>query len=146
MKQILAEPPCKRCFYVSLYLPLIPVMSQQFLETKVEFLKGVGPKKAESLTRELNIRTFADLITYYPFRYVDRSRFYTVSEINDESAYVQLHGKITGIQLLGTGHATRLSATFRDATGSIELIWFQGIKWVKDKFSADEEYIVFGKP
>ncbi|HEX7412176.1 MAG TPA: ATP-dependent DNA helicase RecG [Bacteroidales bacterium] len=121
-------------------------MSQQFLETKVEFLKGVGPKKAESLTRELNIRTFDDLITYYPFRYVDRSRFYTVSEINDESAYVQLRGKITGIQLLGTGHATRLSATFRDATGSIELIWFQGIKWVKDKFSADEEYVVFGKP
>jgi len=120
-------------------------MSQQFLETKVEFLKGVGPKKAELLTRELNIRTFADLITYYPFRYVDRSRFYTVREINDESTYVQLRGRIKGVQLLGAGHATRLSATFRDATGSIELIWFQGIKWVKDKFSADEEYVVFGK-
>ena len=121
-------------------------MSHQFLETKVEFLKGVGPRKAELLSRELNISTFADLITYYPFRYVDRSRFYTVSQINDESAYVQLRGKITGVQLLGTGHATRLSATFRDASGSIELIWFQGIKWVKDKFSADEEYVIFGKP
>ena len=121
-------------------------MSHQFLETKVEFLKGVGPRKAELLARELNISTFADLITYYPFRYVDRSRFYTVSQINDESAYVQLRGKITGVQLLGTGHATRLSATFRDASGSIELIWFQGIKWVKDKFGADEEYVIFGKP
>ncbi len=121
-------------------------MSHQFLETKVEFLKGVGPRKAELLSRELNISTFADLITYYPFRYVDRSRFYTVSQINDESAWVQLRGKITGVQLLGTGHATRLSATFRDASGSIELIWFQGIKWVKDKFNADEEYVVFGKP
>jgi ATP-dependent DNA helicase RecG len=121
-------------------------MSQQFLETKVEFLKGVGPKKAELLTRELNIRTFSDLITYYPFRYVDRSRFYTVSQINDENTYVQLRGRITGIQLLGAGHATRLSATFRDASGSIELIWFQGIKWVKDKFSAEEEYVIFGKP
>lgn len=121
-------------------------MSQQFLESKVEFLKGVGPKKAELLMRELNIRTFSDLITYYPFRYLDRSRFYTVSQINDDVNYVQLRGKITGIQLLGTGHATRLSATFRDATGSLELVWFQGIKWVKDKFSADEEYVVFGKP
>lgn len=131
---------------VSLYLPPIPEMSHQFLDTKVEFLKGVGPKKAELFARELNIRTFADLITYYPFRYVDRSRFYTVNEINVDASYVQLRGRITGIQLLGTGHATRLSATFRDATGSIELIWFQGIKWVKDKFSADEEYVVFGKP
>lgn len=121
-------------------------MSHQFLETKVEFLKGVGPKKAELLTRELNIRTFADLLTYYPFRYVDRSRFFTISQINDESGYVQLRGKISGVHLLGTGHATRLSATFRDSTGSIELIWFQGIKWVKDKFSDNEEYVVFGKP
>ena len=121
-------------------------MSYQFLETKVEFLKGVGPKKAELLKRELNISTFADLITYYPFRYVDRSRFYAVKEINDDTTYIQLRGKITGIQLLGTGHATRLSAIFHDATGSIELIWFQGIKWVKDKFSAEVEYVVFGKP
>jgi ATP-dependent DNA helicase RecG len=121
-------------------------MQQQFLETKIEFLKGVGPKRAELLAKELNIRTFGDLITYYPFRYVDRTRFLTVSQIGEEIGYVQLRGRINNIQLIGKGHGTRLSATFRDQTGSIELVWFQGIKWIQDKFKPDEEYVVFGKP
>jgi ATP-dependent DNA helicase RecG len=121
-------------------------MQQQFLETKIEFLKGVGPKRAELLAKELNIRTFGDLITYYPFRYVDRTRFLTVSQINEEIGYVQLRGRIINVQLIGKGHGTRLSATFRDNTGSIELVWFQGIKWIQDKFKPDEEYVVFGKP
>jgi ATP-dependent DNA helicase RecG len=121
-------------------------MQQQFIETKIEFLKGVGPKRAELLAKELNIRTFGDLITYYPFRYVDRTRFLTVSQINEESGYVQLRGRIATIQLIGKGHGTRLSAIFSDQTGSIELVWFQGIKWIQDKFNENEVYVVFGKP
>jgi ATP-dependent DNA helicase RecG len=121
-------------------------MQQTFLETKIEFLKGVGPKRAELLAKELNIRTFGDLITHYPFRYVDRTRFLTVSQINEDVGYVQLRGRILNVQLLGKGPVTRLSATFRDQTGIIELVWFQGIKWIKDKFNENEEYVVFGKP
>ena len=129
-----------------LLLPPLFIMQQQFLETKIEYLKGVGPKRAELLAKELNIRTFGDLITYYPFRYVDRTRFLTVSQISEEIGYVQLRGRIANTQMLGKGQGTRLSATFRDHTGSIELVWFQGIKWIQDKFNTNEEYVVFGKP
>lgn len=118
----------------------------QILDTPIEYLKGVGPARAEMLRKEIEVHTFGDLLLYYPFRYVDRSKFYTVGEIDSEAAWVQLKGKITGMQTIGTGRIARLVMTFRDSTGEIELIWFQGSKWIKDKVSIGKEYIIFGKP
>ncbi len=121
-------------------------MSYNFLSTPIEYLKGVGPKRAELLRSELKIRTFEDLLSYYPYRYIDRSKFFKVNEIKSDAAYIQLKGQISNIQLIGQKRAKRLTAKFTDSTGTIELIWFQGIKFIQDKFKAGEEYIVFGKP
>ncbi|MBW6459438.1 MAG: ATP-dependent DNA helicase RecG [Bacteroidales bacterium] len=117
-----------------------------FLETPVEFLKGVGPKRAELLKKEVDIHTFGDLISYYPFRYVDRSRIYKIKEIEPDLAYVQLRGTITQVRIIGEKRARRMSAIFRDNTGEIELVWFQGIKWIEGTLLPNVEYIVFGKP
>lgn len=116
------------------------------LETSVEFIKGVGPARAELLNKELNIKTTLDLLLYFPFRYIDRSKLYKISQIDSDVAYIQLKGKIIGLKEIGKGRATRLSAVFEDETGSIELVWFQGVSWWKDKLKIGIEYIVFGKP
>ncbi len=115
-------------------------------DTPVEFLKGVGPKRAELLRAELGIHTFQDLLFFYPFRYIDRSRFYTIREIREDMPYVQVRGRIADIQLHGKHRTTRMTATFTDATGRMELVWFRGFKWLKDAFKPGVEYIVFGKP
>ena len=121
-------------------------MQYNFADTKIEFLKGVGPKRAEMLGKELNIRTFGDLLQYYPFRYIDRSKYFRIAEIDNDLVYVQLKGKIISIETHGQMRASRLVATLKDESGSIELVWFQGIKWIKEKLRIGEEYIVFGKP
>ena len=121
-------------------------MSVDLLQTPVEYLKGVGPKRAELLRKEAGISTYYDLLTYYPFRHVDRSRFTPIGEINTDNVYLQVRGKVTDVQLVGQGRSSRLIVTLRDTTGSIELLWFQGINWVKDKFKPGSEWIVFGKP
>lgn len=117
-----------------------------FFDTPVEFLKGVGPQRSVLFNKELNIFTFGDLIQYYPFRYEDRTKFYTIQEISDELLYVQIRGTITKKEFIGIGAKRRLVATVQDATGEIELVWFQGIKWVQDKLKPGTEYVVFGKP
>jgi ATP-dependent DNA helicase RecG len=121
-------------------------MQYNFPETKIEFLKGVGPRRAELLAKELNIRTFGDLLQYYPFRYIDRSKFLKIAEIDSDLIYVQLKGKIVSMETAGQMRASRLIATLQDESGTIDLIWFQGIKWIKEKLKIGEEYIVFGKP
>jgi ATP-dependent DNA helicase RecG len=121
-------------------------MAQVSLDTSIEFLKGVGPHKASLLNKELSIFSLQDLLCYYPFRYVDKSKFYKVVEVNDESAYVQLKGRISRVELLGDKRVKRLVAKFEDGTGQMELIWFQGIKWVKELIIEGGEYIIFGKP
>lgn len=116
------------------------------LDTPLEYLKGVGPVKAELLRKELNLRVFRDLLTYYPFRYIDKSVFHKISEIDSEDNYIQLRGKIVGIKEIGVGRTGRLVALLNDGTGTIEMVWFQGVNWWKSKMEIGKDYIVFGKP
>lgn len=117
-----------------------------FLNTPIEYLKGVGPQRAELLRKELGIATFGDLLRHYPFRYIDRSAFQTVSALDEDMPYVQLKGIISRPSLHGGKRITRMTATFTDATGQMDLVWFQGIRWLKDAIKPGCEYIVFGKP
>jgi ATP-dependent DNA helicase RecG len=117
-----------------------------FFETPVEYLKGVGPQRAALLNKELNIFTFGDLIQYYPFRYEDRTKFYSIKELTDELPYVQIKGSIIKKELIGVGSKKRLVAHLKDPTGTLELVWFQGIKWMLEKVNPGIEYVVFGKP
>lgn len=120
--------------------------ANDILKTPIEFLKGVGPKRAEVFRKEFGIATFEDLLQYYPYRHVDKSHIYHVSDIAEDGAYIQLRGRITGAQILGQQKTKRLSAQFQDSTGSIELVWFNGIKWVEELLHKKQEFIIFGKP
>ncbi len=117
-----------------------------FFDTKIEFLKGVGPQKSALLNKELGIYTFGDLIQHFPFRYEDRTRIHKVSELNASMPYIQLKGHVRTYELTGKRYRQRLVAYFYDDSGEIELIWFQGAKWVIKKLSPKTEYLVFGKP
>jgi ATP-dependent DNA helicase RecG len=117
-----------------------------FFETPIEFLKGVGPQRAALLQKELNIFTFGDLIQHYPFRYDDRTKFYTINELTDEIPFVQIKGTLIRTDFVGEGFKKRLVAKLRDESGELELVWFQGIKWMAPKLKAGVVYVVFGKP
>jgi ATP-dependent DNA helicase RecG len=117
-----------------------------FFETPIEYLKGVGPQRAALLNKELNIFTYGDLIQHYPFRYEDRTRFFSVAEIHTEMPYVQLKGKITRKEIIGGGSRKRMVCYFQDETGQIELVWFQGLSWIAEKIKIGAQYVVFGKP
>ncbi len=116
------------------------------LDSDIKYLPGVGPKRAELLNKELGISTFRDLLYNFPFRYVDRSRFYSIREIDSSMAYIQLRGRITRIDKVGQGRSQRLVARFSDGTGSIDLVFFKGLKWIEEKLQVGPEYVVFGKP
>lgn len=116
------------------------------LDTTIEFLKGVGPKRAELLQKELGIYTYDQLLNHYPFRYIDRTRFYKIKELDPDLPYVQILGRITGKEQIGDKHKKRLVARLTDETGSIELVWFQSLKWVDENLVRGKVYIVFGKP
>lgn len=117
-----------------------------FIDTPIEFLKGVGPTRAQLLQKELNIFTYGDLLEYFPYRYVDRSKKYTIRDMDIDEPYVVLKGRISDMHTIGTGRSSRLTAILDDGTGRIELVWFQGLKWIKDTLKPDVEYIVMGKP
>ena len=117
-----------------------------FVDTPIEFLKGVGPARAALLQRELDIYTYGDLLEYFPYRYVDRSQRSTIRDINIDDPYVVLRGTIHDMHTIGEGRSMRLTAQLRDNTGQIELVWFQGIKWIRESLKPDTEYIVMGKP
>jgi ATP-dependent DNA helicase RecG len=121
-------------------------MASAFLDTPIEYLKGIGPQRADVLKKELNIFTFNDLITHFPFRYVDRSKFQNVKDIDESMPYVQLRGVCESITTLGDKRNKRLVVNFRDNTGRVELVWFKGHQWMADKLDTKTEYIVFGKP
>lgn len=119
---------------------------QEYLKQEIQFLPGVGPKRAELLGNELGIRVFEDLLTYYPYRYVDRSRFYKIAELSSDLPQIQLRGKIHGYSTLGKGRGKRLVADFRDDTGRLELVWFKGAKWIPEQHPVGKELVVFGRP
>lgn len=112
----------------------------------IKYISGVGPQKAAVLNKELGVYTLHDLIYYFPYKYVDRSRIYHISEIDGNMPYIQLKGRILGFETIGEGRQRRLIAHFSDDTGIVDLIWFQGIKYILEKYKLREEYIVFGKP
>lgn len=118
----------------------------EFLDQDIKFLPGVGPKRAELLNKELNVKTFRDLIYYFPYKYIDRTKFYKISEIHAQMPYIQIKGEIRSMETVGQGNKERLSARFYDGSGSIELVWFRAIKWQKENLKLNKEYIVFGKP
>lgn len=117
-----------------------------FFDKSIEYLKGVGPPRADILRKELQIATYGNLLFHFPFRYVDRSRFYKVKEVTDDTTWVQIRGRITAFQSFGEKRTTRLVASLRDETGIVELVWFQGITWVKEMLRTGVEYVIFGKP
>ncbi len=124
----------------------LTVKPTTLLESPIEYLKGVGSLRADALKKELNIHTFKDLLYFYPFRYVDRTRIYKIKEVNAEMPFIQIRGKITHVEITGPKRQQRMIVDLQDDTGRIELIWFQGITWVSKKLRPNVEYIVFGKP
>lgn len=117
-----------------------------FLDTSIEYLKGVGPKRAALLRSEINVHTFGDLLYYFPFRYIDKSKIHKISDINQDTTYVQLRGTISNLRAVGKHRAQRVTAMLSDESGQIELIWFKGFKWLEGRFKPGVEYLVFGKP
>ena len=117
-----------------------------YLQQEIKFLAGVGPKRAGLLSKELNISTFEDLLYYFPYKYIDKSKFYTIKELTPEMPYVQIKGKITGFEIVGGGNKKRLVAFFADGTGRMELVWFKGFNYIQKSLVLSHEYIVFGKP
>lgn len=112
----------------------------------IKFLPGVGPKKAELLNKELNIFSLEDLLYYFPYKYIDRSKIFKIRELDGNMPYIQLKGKITFYEEFGEGRNRRLVAKFTDGTGFIDLVWFKGLKYIVDKYKFNTEYIIFGKP
>ena len=112
----------------------------------IKYLQGVGPQRATLLNKELDIHSLHDLLYYFPYKYVDRSRLYYIHEIDGNMPYIQLKGQILSFETVGEGRQRRLVAHFSDGTGVVDLVWFQGIKYLMGKYKAHEEYIVFGKP
>ena len=116
------------------------------LDREIKYLPGIGEKRAGLLEKELGIRTFGDMLYTFPFRYIDRSKVYSISDIDSTAAYIQLRGRIIRTSSAGEGKGRRLIATLRDESGTIDLVFFKGVKWIQDKISLNKEYIVFGKP
>jgi len=117
-----------------------------FLSTNIEYLKGVGPAKAELLKKELGIFTFNDLLFHFPYKHIDRSKIYKVRDLRADMPHVQVKGILSNLRTLGTKGTQRLVAELHDDTGVVELVWFQGHKWIKDSLKADTVYLAFGKP
>ncbi|MDT0293767.1 ATP-dependent DNA helicase RecG [Mesonia ostreae] len=120
-------------------------MNTSSLQTPIDYLKGVGPSRAEVLRKELGIHTYQDLLNLFPNRYIDKTKYYKVTEIERNSAEIQLVGKITHLKTVGEKRGKRLVADFVDETGKIELVWFRGHKWLKDSLKINVSYVVFGK-
>ncbi len=115
------------------------------LDANIEFLKGVGPQRADVLKKELGIFTCRDLLFHFPFRYIDRTRFHRIRDVQTEGEQVQLRGILRKLETVGEGRAKRLVGNLRDDTGMIELVWFQSVQWMEKTLVVGKEYIVFGR-
>jgi len=118
----------------------------ELLSTPIDFLSGVGPARSDLLKKELRIFTYRDLLTYFPFRYVNKSKIFKVADLNSDLPFVQIKGKIIKFEDIGRGRAKRLIAHLEDDTGIIKLVWFKGTRWIKSSLKLNVEYLVFGKP
>ena len=112
----------------------------------IKYLKGVGPKRAELLAKELGIHSYYDLLYYFPFRYIDKTHIHKISEISGEMPSIQLKGKFITFAQQGEGARKRLHALFGDGSGTIEIVWFNSVKRIKESLIIGKEYIIFGKP
>ena len=120
-------------------------MNANFLQTPIDYLKGVGPNRADLLKKELGIHTFQDLLNLFPNRYLDRTQYYKIAQLQQTNAEVQIIGKITHIKTVEQKKGKRLVATFMDETGTMELVWFRGQKWIRDSLKLNVPYVIFGK-
>ena len=115
------------------------------LATPIEYLKGVGPLRADLLKKELSIFTFIDLLQHFPIRHVDKTQVKQINDIQPQTDYIQVAGKLTSIEIIGDKRGRRLVAELKDASGTIDLIWFQGINWIEKLLQTGQEYLVFGR-
>ena len=120
-------------------------MNANILQTPIDYLKGVGPNRADLLRKELGIHTYQDLVNFFPNRYLDKTRFYKINELQRNSAEVQVVGKITHIRSVEQKRGKRLVADFIDETGKMELVWFRGQKWIRENLKINTPYVIFGK-
>src|SRR5690606_15755987 len=120
-------------------------MNENYLQTPIEFLKGVGPNRATLLRKEMDIHTYQDMLHLFPNRYIDRTRYYKINQLQQNNAEVQIIGKITTVKMLDQVRNKRLIAVFTDGTETMELVWFRGHKWIKENLKTDVEYVIFGK-
>lgn len=121
-------------------------IDMNLFDTPIEYLKGVGPQRGDLLRKELNIHKYGDLVNLFPNRYIDRTRYYKINQLQNNNSEVQIVGKIIHIKTVEQGKAkTRLVATFVDETGEMELVWFQGHKWIKESLKLNTIYVIFGK-
>ncbi len=120
-------------------------MSRTGLHTSIEYLKGVGPSRADLLRKELGIRTLSDLANFFPNRYIDRTQFLKINQLQQNTAEVQIIGKITHLKTVQQKRGSRLVATFEDEAGSMDLVWFRGVKWIKESLKVDVPYVAFGR-
>lgn len=115
------------------------------IQTAIEYLKGVGPERARLLKEELNIKTFQDLLHFFPNRYIDRSQFYAINQLPQTNAEVQVKGKITQIEYISQKRGKRMVAQFEDETGAMELVWFRGYQWIRESLKINQSYVIFGR-
>ena len=119
---------------------------QNLRQTEITYLPGIGPRRAALLEAELNIRSWHDLLYCFPYKHTDRSRLYRISELTADMPFVQIRGRILSIEQVGQGRKARLIAHFSDGEGFVDLVWFQGIRYVTSTLKLDRDYIVFGRP
>jgi ATP-dependent DNA helicase RecG len=115
------------------------------LSSPIEYLKGVGPQRADILKKELSIFTFRDLLEHFPYRHVDRTKVSLISEIHPDTEFIQVSGRLTSAGIMGERRGKRLVAEIRDASGTMELVWFQGINWIEKSLKTGEQYLVYGR-
>src|SRR5688572_9142185 len=119
--------------------------NDNILSSPVEYLKGVGPQRADLLKKELGIFTFKDLLEHFPFRHVDKTIITPIRDIRPDIEWVQVAGKLTSLELIGDKRAKRLTGEINDGSGILELVWFQGITWIHKTLTTGSNYLVYGR-